>query len=148
MNSLTRSILLAAATVCGLILIIGATINLPVSARGLVTAENDILVDRLTEHVGEEDLTQAVLASDLADENPRLRAVSSRIERRAERRDGRRGERRHERRGNNEATRFLNEELAEQLDDELERIGPDAVYQIAVDAGLLSQTEADSLLVE
>lgn len=153
MNRSTRSIVWGVGVVLSLILIIGAMRDLPASARGLVTAENDILIDRLAEQVGERELMEAVLNADIADEDPELRAVGNRIERSLERRDERRDGRKDRRVGNrrdgnrrDDRDSGLNETLTDAFDDALERIGPDAVYQVVVDAGLLTQTEANNLL--
>jgi len=137
MNEHKRVILFSLSIVFGLSLIVGATWNLPIKARGLVTGRSGILIDRLAARIGTDALTQMVLEAGLVDSESRLVARISRENR--ERENGRRDERR---RGARE--RQLDDALA----DQLEWIGPDLVCQVAVDAGLLTQTEANEILSE
>lgn len=132
MNEHKRRLLFLLAIVFGVSLIIGATRNLPASAQGLVTGRSTILVERLTDRVGRDALTRVALEADLLGANPWLVSQLARAN------DGRHNSRRERR----------NPQVEGAVDDQLERIGPVVVYQVAVDAGLLTQAEAERMLRE
>ena len=72
-----KYLLASLAVALGLMLIVGATSNLPPSAQGIVTGQNEMLIEQLADHVGEAQLTQALIKSGaFADDlNPAVNGV-------------------------------------------------------------------------
>ena len=126
MTARTKHILITTVVVLGLSLIVGATRNLPASAQGLVTGQNDILIDQLADRVGERALVTAVLASEQV--TLKQNCGNSNEARRGNRRGNRRTERRQ--RANQSGQGRNGVRLNGNLDDQLAQLGPDAVYQI------------------
>ncbi len=62
-----KLIIILCASVLGVLLIVGATRDLPDYAQGLLTGRNQVLLDELLAHVDEQALYAAALASDKLD---------------------------------------------------------------------------------
>lgn len=156
-NSGIKCVAIGASVVFGLTLIVGATLNLPVSAQGLVTGRNEIIIGQLVDQVEPQALVQATIDAGMLPANSLDREQAGQIDQRNRevrrqgvrknrdrRRQSRQDRRRQERRwanGGNE--RFqVNDELIEPL----ERMNPEAIVQAVVDAGLISDAEAERLL--
>ncbi len=99
-TSSVKQVSILAAVVVGLLLIIGATMNLPVSAQGLVTGRNTILVEQLVDRVGAQALVKAAADAGLVPANSALQDQAGEEGRRV--RANRRGE---DRDGNNDGGR-------------------------------------------
>ena len=128
-----KQTLMTVAVLLGLALIVGATANLPTSAQGLVTGRSEILIDQLADRVGEQALAAAVIDSG----EIRLR------QRPEPNQEGARGNRSGNRRPRRARGR---PRINGDLEDQLERLGPERVYLIAVEADLITQVEATRIL--
>ncbi|MEM7126071.1 MAG: hypothetical protein AAF702_07075 [Chloroflexota bacterium] len=150
----TRILLITAAVLFGLILVIGATYNLPTNAQGLVTGRSAILIEQLVERVGARELVMAAAQANVIEVDQPLTQNDANIRRsrnanrrrdtnqRSNRREGRRS------RENQQARERIHFQMSEDIEEQLERLGPEAVYQIAVDADLITQTEASRMLAQ
>lgn len=154
MTNRTKTLLFTILILLGLSLVVGATLDMPTSAQGIVTGRNSILLSQLVDRVGASALLSALRESDELNLD-RLQPIQRPSRRRTDRlnnrqnNESRRGVRNNNDRHNDRRRARSNAApFNDAVEDQLERIRPEIVYQVAVDANLLTRTEADRMLAE